>query len=316
MEKETTIMTPVDVDETSKQKLNQVEDAANKLTTQYFGDVILPFLKIEGEIDHIGSTELTHLELKKYYQDFNYVMKDGSWTHLEFQSTDNGAKDLKRFRAYEALTSHQNDVDVKTYVLYSGTIKDPVTELKCGFNTYCVRPIIMKGHRAEEVFESITDKLNSNTALTREDLVPLTLCPLMGGDLPQKERILQAVRIVKKAESVIPDAEIIEAVLYAMANKFLNEADLNAIKEEIKMSPLGTVIYNDGKNDGIKEGIKQNATCTARNMFTIKFSFEDVRRSIDSEVLNDTELKDIYDEVNELLEKGKEDAETTGATAS
>ena len=146
METKSTISVPVNVNTPSKQKLNQTEDAINKLTVQYFGDEILPYLRIEGEIDHIGSTELTHLELKKYYQDFNYVMKDGSWTHLEFQSTDGGEKDLKRFRAYEAVTSHQNDVDIKTYVLYSGNIKNPVTEFQTGFNTYCVRPIIMKGN--------------------------------------------------------------------------------------------------------------------------------------------------------------------------
>ena len=151
MEIQTAIPTPTGVDETVRQKLDKAEDAVYKLSTQYFGDVILPFLEIEGEIDHIGSTEITHLELKKYYQDFNYVMKDGSWTHLEFQSTDGGEKDLRRFRAYEAVTAHQNEVDVRTYVLYSGSIDHPVTELKTGFNTYCVRPIIMKGHRAEEI---------------------------------------------------------------------------------------------------------------------------------------------------------------------
>ena len=287
MKKPTTITVPVDVDAASKQKLHHAEDVANKLTAQYFGDEILPYLHIEGEIDHIGFTELTHLELKKYYQDFNYVMKDGSWTHLEFQSTDGGVKDLKRFRAYEAVTSHQNDVDVKTYVLYSGNIQNPVTELTTGFNTYCVRPIIMKGRRAEAIFDNITQKLQQNLPLTKEDLVPLTLCPLMGGELSQKERILKAINIVKQAKDVIPNVDIIEAVLYAMANKFLNDVDMNEVKEAIKMSPLGTLIYNDG--------IIENATENARNFFINGASFEIVRDSI--KALSEETLKEIYDEV-------------------
>lgn len=274
-------------EKTENQKLHHAEDAANKLTAQYFGDELLPYLDIDGEIDHIASTEITRLELQKYYQDFNYVMKDGSWTHLEFQSTDGGKKDLKRFRAYEAVTSHQNDVDVQTYVLYSGNIDNPVTELKTGFNTYCVKPIIMKGRRAEEVFENITRKLENGEPLTKEDLVPLTLCPLMGGEIPQKERILKAVRIVKQASSTIPDADIITAVIYAMANKFLNETDLNAVKEEIKMSPLGTMIYNDG--------VTENATENTRNLFINGVSFEIVRDSI--KALSEEELRKIYDEV-------------------
>lgn len=72
-----------------------------------------------------------------------------------------------------------------------------------------------------------------------------------------------------------------------MANKYLNEADLNAVKEEIKMSPLGTMIYNDG--------ILENATENARNFFINGASFEIVRDSI--KALSEDELHKIYDEV-------------------
>lgn len=185
--------------EAANQQIHHTEDTINKITAQFFGDELLSHMGVDGEIDHIGSTELTH---------------------LEFQSTDNGEIDLKRFRAYEAVTSHQNDADVRTYVLYSGNTENPVTELHTGFNTYRIQPIIMKGHRAEEVFENITYKLENQLPVTKDDLVPLTLCPLMGGELPQKDRILTAIRIIKQAKDSVPDTDILEAVMYAMANKF------------------------------------------------------------------------------------------------
>lgn len=31
-------------------------------------------------------TELVHLELQKLFQDFNFIMEDGTWKHFEFQS--------------------------------------------------------------------------------------------------------------------------------------------------------------------------------------------------------------------------------------
>ena len=117
----------------------------------------------------------------------------------------------------------------------------------------------------------------------------------MGGDIPQPERILKAIRIVKQAGNTIPDVDIIEAVIYAMANKFLNETDLNAVREEIKMSPLGTLIYNDGIADGISQGISQNANENARNFFNNGASYELVRKSI--KTLSDEVLHEIYDEV-------------------
>ena len=68
----------------------------------------------------------------------------------------------------------------------------------------------------------------------------------MSGDIPQKERIQKSFQFFKAAKNTVPDTEIIEAVIYAMATKFLNQTDMNAIKEEVKMTPLGTIIFNDG----------------------------------------------------------------------
>lgn len=66
---------------------------------------------------------------------------------------------------------------------------------------------------------------------------------------------------------------------------------MKTIKEEIKMSPLGTMIYNDG----ITQGISQEATENARNFFLNGASFELVRNSI--KALSEETLREIYDEV-------------------
>ena len=271
---------------------HQIEDAVLKTMMQFFSEELFPYFNIEGEIDHIGPTETIHLELKKFYEDFNFVMKDGSWIHFEFQSSNNKPIDnLKRFRCYEALASYQHNIDVHTYVLYSGTIEHPVTEFTSGINTYRIHPIIMKGHRAEEVFDNITEKLNHSIPLKKEDLVPLTLCPLMSGDIPQKERIKQAIQIIHQQESTIPDTNKLEAVIYAMASKFLDNTEFNEIKEAVKMTELGLFIYNDGIADGIEKASLENA----KSFFINGASFEIVRKSISN--LTDEALQQIYDEV-------------------
>ena len=72
-----------------------------------------------------------------------------------------------------------------------------------------------------------------------------------------------------------------------MASKFLNESDLNQIKEEIKMTELGLLIYNDGVADEAAEN--------ARNLLKNGASFELVRKSIHH--ISDEMLQKIYDEV-------------------
>ena len=272
---------------TSTGKLSQLEDAALKTLAQFFKDELLPYFNIKGEVDHIGPTESVHLELIKFYQDINLVMKDGSWIHFEFQSTNNeGIKDLKRFRCYESIISYQHNVDVRTYVLYSGNIKKPRTKLISGFNTYRVHPIIMKGRRAEEVFDNITTKLENSIPLTKDDLIPLMLCPLMGGQITQLERFHRGFEIINKFKHVIENATKCEAILFAMANKFLDHTELDQIKEELKMTELGLLLYNDGKADGISQGITQGilqeALENALNFFLNGVSFDIVSKSITS----------------------------------
>ena len=200
-----------------------------------------------------GPTELIRLELQKLFQDFNLVMADGTWKHFEFQSTDEGIQGLRRFRSYESLTSYQQETEVTTYVLYSGKIENPVTELKNGINTYQVKPIIMKGKRVEELFDSINAKLEIGQPLTKIDLVPLTLCSLMGGDMSPKDRIEKAFDITRLArEKQGMDVEKIEAVVYAMAEKFLDSVTIDELKEAVGMTRLGQVLVNDVKEQNAK----------------------------------------------------------------
>lgn len=156
-------------------RLQQQEDAVLKSAAQFFAVELFAFLGIEGEVERVAPSELVHLELRKRYQDFNLVMKDGTWKHFEFQSTNEGIAGLKRFRTYEAVTSEQYGVSVITYVLYSGNIRNPVTEFTEGINTYRVFPIIMKDWISEEYFEELQRKKEAGESLTKEDLVPLTL---------------------------------------------------------------------------------------------------------------------------------------------
>lgn len=150
------------------------------------------------------------------------------------------------FRTYEAATSYQQKVDIYTYVLYSGQIENPVTELKTGFNTYRVQPIIMKGKRVEEVFDNISAKIAEHLPLTKEDIVPLTLCTLMGGEMSLKDRVIKAFTITNFARDVVPEAEKIEAVVYAMAEKFMDSVTIEQLKEAVGMTRLGQMMYNDG----------------------------------------------------------------------
>lgn len=242
--------------EKKEMEAQQHEDAILKTSMQFFAEELIPYFGIAGKVAAVAPTELIHLEIKKQYQDFNFVMEDGTWKHFEFQSTNEGVEGLKCFRAYEAISSYQHKVKITTYVLFSGKIKNPMTQYTEGVNTYRIIPIIMQHKNADEVIRNVQEKLEKDETITKADLVPLILCPLMSGEMSQKERIIGAYKITRKASSVeVEDVKKIEAMIYAMADKFLDVMELEELKEEMKMTRLGQMLREDGIAEGLTQGI-------------------------------------------------------------
>ena len=238
----------ISVTKEEKSSVYQHEDAIMKSMMQFFADELLPYLGIHEKVIGIAPTESTILEFYKYFQDNNLIMEDGSWKHFEFQSSSKGIKDLKRFRSYEAVISYQYNVSVTTCVLFSGKIKNPVTEFTEGLNTYRIMPIIMADWNADEFLIELRHKIDENEKITKEELIRLVLMPLMGGESAQKERITGAFRIIEKAKDISEeDVRRLEAMIYTMADKFLEKIDLDEVRSEMRMTELGKMLYEEAE---------------------------------------------------------------------
>ena len=132
-----------------------------------------------------------------------------------------------------------------TYVICSSKVKklrDSITE---GINTYRVRLIQLKEYDADTVLEKLIGK--TEDSITRMDIIPLLFAPLMCGRSEQKDRLLRCISILKNAEAVFQKSEIqkMEAILYVLASKFLDNEELESIKEAITMTKLGQMIWDD-----------------------------------------------------------------------
>lgn len=101
---------------------------------------------------------------------------------------------------------------------------------------------------ADILIAELMQKVTAGVEITKTDLLLLVLCSLMSGTMSQKERISTTYDITRHA--TIKDAEVIrkvEAVIYIMADKFLDSVEMEQLKEEIKMTRLGRMLYDDGK---------------------------------------------------------------------
>ena len=78
---------------------------------------------------------------------------------------------------------------------------------------------------------------------------------MISGSLGRKDSIKEALLLAKQSRETA--AEKATAMLYALADKFLNSAELEEIKEVVAMTRLGQMIFDDGIQQGVQKGLTQ-----------------------------------------------------------
>ena len=229
------------------------EDLIMKKAMDVFAEEGLKFFGIDKKVKDSSSTEIVVLEAKNLHMDYTFLMEDDTYIHVEFQTTDKGKDDLRRFRAYESLLSFQTSKDVVTYVVYSNGIHNTKSILQTGINEYNVKAILMYDKDGDIVIKEVEEKLNNNIEVTKQDLIALTFTPIMSGKLTKLDRIIKSIKLIKRINDEYKYD--IESMLYAFADKFLDGKDLEKVKEEISMTKLGEMLVEDG----IKKGEEKKA---------------------------------------------------------
>ena len=227
------------------------EDRALKAAAQFMGKELLPFLGVKCAIKRVAPTEQIYLQTEAFSEDFNYELLEGGLLHLEFESDVITKEDLRRFRVYEALLSYQYKTAVTTCVICTAAAKNIPNELKEGINSYRVQIVRLKNWNADEIISALEVK-QRNMSLEREELLRLILTPLMGGKMPQPERIRRSFQLLREEQKIRKTSELsqMQAVLYALAEKFLSVREMQKIKEVIHMTRLGQMIFDDGLEEG------------------------------------------------------------------
>lgn len=228
------------------------EDMIMKKAMDTFAEEGLKFFGIDKKVKDASSTEIVVLEAKNLHMDYTFLMEDDTYIHFEFQTTNKGMDDLRRFRAYESLLSFQTKKEVITYVVYTNNIKNPSSSLKTGISEYNIKVVSMSDKNGDAIIELIEDKIENNENITKQDLVSLTFTPIMGGKMNKLNKIIKSIKILKRIDCEYKHD--IESMIYAFADKFLEGKDLEKVKEELRMTDLGKMLVNDGIKQGKEEG--------------------------------------------------------------
>ena len=208
----------------------KIEDSILKKASELFAKEFLPYFGITQRVVSMEPTELIELNISRMYMDYTFLTQDDILHHFEFQSTDGGIKDLRRFKGYEAVLEHQTGKTVITHVIYSGDIKKPLSGYESGLNHYQVHIISLQDKDAAKILEKIEKKI-------------------------EVEKITKAFKLANELEG--EEAGQIQTMLYAFAEKFLNNQEIEPIKEVLLMTRLGQMLVEMGEEKGIEQGIER-----------------------------------------------------------
>ena len=235
------------------------EDRALKAAAQFFGRELLPLLGVKEVIRGVAPTEQVRLEIKDFQEDFNFWMEKGYIYHLEFESDEIVLEDMRRFRCYEAVLSYNYGAEVITCVVCTGRKGKVTDRIKEGINVYRVRLLWLRDGDADQVLREAEERQAAGV-LDRQSLVQLLLTPLMSGEMTRKERILRSLKMIRGEQEAVDEAEKrqMESVLYALAMKFLTKEELEEVWEVFRMTVLGEILVEHGKEIGIEAFILDN----------------------------------------------------------
>ena len=186
-------------------------------------------------------------------------MEKGYIYHLEFESDEIVLEDMRRFRCYEAVLSYNYGAEVITCVVCTGRKGKVTDRIKEGINVYRVRLLWLRDGDADQVLREAEERQAAGV-LDRQSLVQLLLTPLMSGEMTRKERILRSLKMIRGEQEAVDEAEKrqMESVLYALAMKFLTKEELEEVWEVFRMTVLGEILVEHGKEIGIEAFILDN----------------------------------------------------------
>ncbi|MDR1687622.1 MAG: DUF4423 domain-containing protein [Clostridiales bacterium] len=222
----------------------KTEDIIMKSLMELFRGDAIKFSGIDKNIISVERTEFTQVKASQKTNDWMLKAEDGSYIHVEFQSTYN-LKDLYRFMLSDAMLLYQEGKPIKTIVVYSSDIEETITAIDAGALQYGVEAFYMAKLNGDKAYAEIKAKIDAGENLTKQDLMSIVLLPMMKSEHDKVKRLERSITLSKeiKAETI---QIMIQSMLELLAEKFVEDKkELRKLKGMIRMGVIYDLIRED-----------------------------------------------------------------------
>ncbi|MDY0407244.1 hypothetical protein P5G51_019625 [Virgibacillus sp. 179-BFC.A HS] len=202
------------------------------------------------KVKEVLSTDMPKVETVDDKADTLYLLEDGDFLHVEYQTTVK-KDDIFRFASYSLRLynkvrekSEKKNPNLQTVVIYSPSVReeDIIPSLDIGSLKFKSFPIHLKNElKRQAEFNEIVNKMrgNPNISLSKEEQMRLIYQPLFNSE--RKEIEMDAYYIIRSLQELADDSlkAHLSGMIYVLVRRFLSEEGDRKIWEElIKMSTV------------------------------------------------------------------------------
>ena len=270
----------------------QNKDVASKVTGEALvGRSLSPFGLPELKIVGILPTNLPTVESNELRLDNLFLLQDGAIAIIDYES-DYSQENFVKYLGYIArvvrrysMQKHLNELKkIKIVVIYTADV-----ERACSI--YDLEGVIVKVENAflvnlntEEICEKLKTRISCKQALNEEELLQLMVLPLTVKGKQAKQNMI--VKAVELAKGIKVRNQAIQALagLLTFTDKVIDETYRERIKEELEMTQVGKMIFDDGLQQGVKEGMEQGKKFGAEYKI-VELSCKKLRKGKSPEVM-------------------------------
>lgn len=225
-------------------------------------------------IKDVLPTNLPAVSANELRMDNLFLLEDHTYALVDYESentvedrikyVDYIARIVKRFYKENAAIP-----GIRMVVIYTGDVEQAEDTFHMGCMVLHMEQAFIRSLPAEDIYRSITYKMENSENLTEQELMQLIVLPLAEkGKIGKRERLKQIIDLAQRIGDE-QEQKFVFAGLLVASDKFIDKADAEIIRREITMTKVGRLIFEDGMAEGEKKGEKKERMIAIMNMLEL-----------------------------------------------
>lgn len=233
------------------------------MATNMIGERPLIALTIDtAKVKEVLSTDLPEIQTKDDKADTLYLLEDGTYLHVEYQTTAK-KDDVLRFAGYVMrLYNNLKDKEplIKSVVVYAPHIspENVVDTVDMGVLRYQFQSVFLRELNLEERYQEVLKRIRKDPAirLSDEDKMVIIYKPLANSDLKDVEN--DSLRIVSDLQALESELERAKlgSSMFVLMKKYLSEQAEKLILEALYKMDIVKEWYEEKQKDNYRDVLK------------------------------------------------------------